>query len=512
MIIVYHIAGLVSTVEDDLGNPVSYHKKVATEVLLECAKQFQEELIIWCNEQAREFIDLKDIKKLFYHRRLMLSYGDVTQPYFSKHMGYIEDSPFIKVNPAVTYPTWQMHSFIGGLQASVLNAITTKLDTNTTLDFFLNTLSRKLQQQGLICQSEPRLLKESSLASSQKATSKELYAFIKQNYKKRWLLFMLLMQARYEKTFSVFTMMGALFLEKKTALEIDFNKITWDSELKIGAPFTVDVVIPTLGRKKYLHNVLLDFKNQTHLPERIIIVEQNPEPHSKTALDYIASEEWPFETIHIFTHQTGACNARNLAITKSSADWVFLFDDDGRLDHNVLNEVRLTLEKTGALCINMSYLQTGEVETNKRIRQWPYFGSGCSLVHKSIINKASFDMALEHGYGEDVDFGMQIRNLGADVLYVPQIQITHLKAPTGGFRSVPTFPWKDEKIQPKPSPQIMYHRTKNTTKEQLRGYKWVLFFKYFRSQSIKNPFTYVRYYKKAWSSSRLWASKLPLDG
>jgi GT2 family glycosyltransferase len=40
-------------------------------------------------------------------------------------------------------------------------------------------------------------------------------------------------------------------------------------------------------------------------------------------------------------------------------------------------------------------------------------------------------MALEFGYGEDTDFGMQLRNKGFDVIYFPDLKITHLKAPMG---------------------------------------------------------------------------------
>jgi GT2 family glycosyltransferase len=35
----------------------------------------------------------------------------------------------------------------------------------------------------------------------------------------------------------------------------------------------------------------------------------------------------------------------------------------------------------------------------------------------------------------DNDFGMQLRNQGHDVLYLPEPQILHLKAPMGGFRT-----------------------------------------------------------------------------
>jgi GT2 family glycosyltransferase len=121
-------------------------------------------------------------------------------------------------------------------------------------------------------------------------------------------------------------------------------------------------------------------------------------------------------------------------------------------------------------------------------------------------------MALEHGYGEDVDYGMQIRQAGYDVIYAPQIQLLHLKAPVGGFRKPHLFPWQEEEVQPKPSPQIMYHRKKNYTAKQLLGYKVTLFIKFYKDYSIKNPISYYTYFKKAWNKSLYWSQKLAPDG
>jgi GT2 family glycosyltransferase len=117
-------------------------------------------------------------------------------------------------------------------------------------------------------------------------------------------------------------------------------------------------------------------------------------------------------------------------------------------------------------------------------------------------------MRFENGFGEDADFGMQLRNKGVDVLYLPQPQILHLKAPVGGFRSKPVLPWEDEVIQPKPSPTVMLFKNIYHTKEQLLGYKLNLFFKYYKNQSIKNPFKYYKSMQKQWEISAKWAEIL----
>ena len=48
-------------------------------------------------------------------------------------------------------------------------------------------------------------------------------------------------------------------------------------------------------------------------------------------LDYLTSEEWPFVIKHIFTHQSGACNARNLALAQMTSEWFY-----NRKDHTAI--------------------------------------------------------------------------------------------------------------------------------------------------------------------------------
>jgi len=216
-----------------------------------------------------------------------------------------------------------------------------------------------------------------------------------------------------------------------------------------------------------LKDVLLDLSKQTVIPQQVVIIEQDEDVNSNSQLDYLTEKEWPFKIEHQFIHQSGACNARNLALAKTKAPWVLLFDDDARFDKFTLEKMLYATSYLNVKCINVAYIQKEETESQKTYKQWPYFGSGCSIVHRDIVEQCSFDMALEHGYGEDVDYGMQIRNAGYDVVYAPQIQILHLKAPIGGFRKPHVFPWKTDSIQPKPSPHIMYYRKKNYNYDQV---------------------------------------------
>jgi hypothetical protein len=117
-------------------------------------------------------------------------------------------------------------------------------------------------------------------------------------------------------------------------------------------------------------------------------------------------------------------------------------------------------------------------------------------------------MGYEFGYGEDGDFGMQLRNKGHDILYFPKPEILHLKAPIGGFRAKLQLQWENESIQPKPSPTILLNLTSNVTEQQFLGYKTILFLKNYNHQKVKNPIRYCIAMNKQWKVSEHWANKL----
>jgi GT2 family glycosyltransferase len=229
---------------------------------------------------------------------------------------------------------------------------------------------------------------------------------------------------------------------------------------------------------------------------------------STTELDYITTEKWPFLIQHLFIHQAGACNARNLALAQTESEWVFLADDDIRVSEEFIEKALKNIKKAGVMAMSVSCLQNEEVQKGKFILQWGSFGSGCSFVFKNALEDCEFKRGYEFGYGEDSDFGMQLRNLGHDILYFPEPEILHLKAPIGGFRTKPVLRWHSDVIQPKPSPTVLFYILTHNTKEQLCCYKTNLFIKYYSRQAIKNPFRYYVLFQKQWEQSRYWANVL----
>ncbi len=510
MILVYHKNNRISRViSEDKTELLFDSKATIAEGLYKLAVQFPKSKIIWCKEAFQEYLNVKEMESLFHHDKMMLSYSPTAFNYLGKKIGYIEESPFIKVNKKVSYPTWQMSSAVGVVHASLLLIINNKIKKDIDFDYYLNSVAKNCMPLGLICYSEPRLLLDFETSSTAKEASLyTLFRFVKQHYKTRWVFLLVLNLMFYEKKLPFLAAIYAVFFNNRNKSIVNLDAISVNSSLKVVDEATIDVIIPTIGRKNQLYDVLCDLRKQTHLPQNIIIVEQNPIEASQTELDYVLDEKWPFEIQHFFIHQAGACNARNMALEQTQSEWVFLADDDIRISELFIQKALENINRIGLKSASFSCLRKGEKEVYKKIIQWGSFGSGCSIVSKKSLNNCNFNMGFEFGYGEDSDFGMQMRNQGADILYLPEPSILHLKAPIGGFRTKPPLQWQEDKVQPKPSPTVMLFQIVHNTQEQIRGYKTILFFKYYKHQKIKNPIAYFINFQKQWDKSVFWANQL----
>jgi glycosyltransferase involved in cell wall biosynthesis len=439
----------------------------------------------------------------------MASYSLAKNSFLSQGIGYVEGTPFININKTVSYPTWQMSSSVGGIHASALLPFRNEIKISENFDYFLNSLAKLAMPAGLLCYSEPTLLKNISDEIGQdKQSLYVLFRFVKQHYKLSWVFLLFLNFFMYERKVTILPLVFSLFYRRRGIKNNLLDTVEVQSVKKILESGTIDVIIPTIGRKKYLYDVLKDLSLQSHLPKNVIIVEQNPSLESTSELDFITNENWPFVIKHTFTHQAGACNARNLALKEVVSEWVFLNDDDNRFRSNLIEETLRNCVKFGSRVSCNFYPKNGEKKVNHNVNQVPFFGSGNSFITSDLLEKAHFRMGFEFGYGEDSDFGMQLRNLGADVLYFPDPEITHLSAPIGGFRTKPVLAWQNDAIQPKPSPTIMLYNQLHKTPEQIKGYKTTLFFKFYKVQKIKNPIRYWDNFQKQWKQSLFWSNEL----
>ncbi|WPR71596.1 glycosyltransferase family A protein [Flavobacterium sp. NG2] len=490
------------------GTAIEFDEKVSiAKGLNQLANRYPNETIVWCHLDFKASLNTEVLPILFHHNKLLLSYRPSYSNFINEAIGYVDDSLFVNVNKKVSYPSWQMSSIVGMVHASVLIAIGDSIPFDTDFDYYLNSVAKQAMPLGLLCYSEPQLLKNTGINNILTSSHYTLFKFVKQHYRTRWVFLLFLNLLIYEKRLVLLPFLTSFcFRKRNSSFSLEGVKVVSSREV-IDEP-TIDVIIPTIGRKPYLYDVLKDLAKQILLPKKVVIVEQNPDVASSTELDYLESDFWPFQIKHIFTHQAGACNARNLALDAVESDWVFLADDDNRFESTLLEDVLYKMKQYGIFVATTSYIQNHETKVHLQIKQWPTFGAGNSFVKKNVLDNVRFNTSLEFGYGEDVDFGMQLRNLGLDVIYLPEPHILHLKAPIGGFRTKPVLKWQKDNIQPKPSPTVMLSCILHKTSKQQLGYKTTLFFKYFKHQKIKNPIRYLVNFRKQWNQSVFWANQL----
>ena len=511
MIVVFHNNKKVLRVlSHDLQNvPFSKTDSIAA-ILLELAPIYAEEKIVWCHTNYETNLNIDFIENNQSYRNTIFSYNP-TNNYFTNAIGYVESSPFITINKKVTYPTWQMSGLVGCVHASIFLQIKDSIKPIADFDYFLCSLAKTYMFTGLFCYSEPSLFlnaNELQTIEVKKASIYTLFKFTKQHYKTRWIFLLFIDLVLYEKRVPFIALLLAFTNKKIASKKNHLASAPFLSHSGITSTDTVDVLIPTIGRKKTLYDVLQDLKNQTVLPKNIIIVEQNQDPNLGSELDYIYSESWPFVIKHTFTHQLGACNARNIALEQLESQWVFFADDDVRFNVDFIKDCLLNCKNYGKKAITLSCLQKGETIPNNNPIQWRSFGTCSSFVASEIVKKIRFDLRFEFGYSEDIDYGKKLRNAGTDVIFFTQPSVLHLKAPIGGFRTKFKFDWINEIIQPKPSPTVMLYKLLHCTKEELLGYKTTLGLKYYKNQNIRNPFAFWSFFNKQWNQSIYWANEL----
>jgi glycosyltransferase involved in cell wall biosynthesis len=509
MIILYHnnykvteiVSGGTGNFQNEIGRNI-------VSVLLDLADKFKDEILVWCHQGGKGNLNTGEIGKLFHHKKLLFSYNPSSRNYFDRRLGYIEDSPFIKINKKVKYGSWQMSSHVGAIHAETLHSCSKDLKDEGNFDYFLNSLARRAFVHGLLCYSEPKLLKENVVTEAPKSNLFELFKFAKQHYRTRWIFLLFFNLSLFEKRFPLLPFVFSLFYSKRKFDPTLLGHIPLASGKKIIENGTIDVLIPTIGRKDYLHNVLNNLAVQTFLPKNVIIIEQNPDMGSVSDLDFIQNQAWPFAIKHHFTHKTGACNARNIGLPMIESEFAFLADDDIVFDSDLLEKAMQTFADTGNEVFLIACHLKSQSVTAQPPKQFAVFGAGHAFVKSASLKGLKFNMAYEFGFGEDNDFGMQLRNRGFDVLYISTSRILHLKAPMGGFRTKPVLKWHHDKIQPKPSPTVMLFRLLYDTKEQISNYKSMIFIKNLNSGFLLNPFGYIKTFKQKWNRSVYWANEL----
>lgn len=205
MIIVYHHKNKVTAVKNHQLDSNDFVGQAVAAVMVQLARKNQEEIIVWCAQERAEVLNENEISLLLHHQKMMISYGTAQESYLGRKMGYVEESPFLNVKKNVLYPTWLMSSSVGAIHANVLLLLAHKIPANDHLDYFLNSIAKIGMLNGLLCYSEPRLFKNNVQKKIEEvANNFVLFRFVRQHYKKRWLLLLFLNLIVFEKQLAFF--------------------------------------------------------------------------------------------------------------------------------------------------------------------------------------------------------------------------------------------------------------------------------------------------------------------
>lgn len=486
---------------------LDFKSRTICAAMWEMAQKFPEEVIVWVEKKFFHLINKQEFLKVFFNKRIMASYA-IKSNFFSENIGYIDQMPFININRNVKYPTWLMSTDIGGINADILSAFKSKYERIKGFGYLINSIAKTGQQNGLFCYSIPDLIvvkKSDELLLSKAGLSEEL-SFVYSNYKTIWTFVLLWCLWRYENKYPLAAFLKSLFGEKYFGSELNLPFPNFVKDKRNIDEDSIDVIIPTIERPEYLKNVLEDLNNQTHVPNNVIVIEQNLDASSQ--LEHLNTDKWLFNLKILTVDTIGVCNARNIGLNEVTSRWIFFADDDIRFSSDLLENLLIELGRLGCDAINMNCLQEREKTIFHKIKQWGSFGSGTSIVKSEFAKKCHFPVIFEKGYGEDSDYGNQLRNKGCDIIYHPEIKILHLKASSGGFRSVIDNDYTKSKDSPKPAPTIMALALRHYSPQQLKGFKISLFLKFYKEKTRINPFSFISSMQKRWELSEKRAQAL----
>ncbi|MGY5847692.1 glycosyltransferase family 2 protein [Salegentibacter sp. HM20] len=305
----------------------------------------------------------------------------------------------------------------------------------------------------------------------------------------------------------------------------------------------VDVIIPTMSRQEYTLQLLKDYKNQSLLPNKVIIIDATPEKERRT--DIYIDEDYPFELIVRWQQSKGSCRARNEAIRLCTSDYIIFADDDTRiLPDFVENHIRFLQTYGVDACTGLDiqaqhYKQDLEdlkiliQEQGEKARKSGAaqgFNNANSCVKRGKVEELiGNDVNFDGGYGEDSDFGYRLIKNGNILMYNPYSINLHLKPPSGGYRvwglqaSVLGKKRKKQaweldqpvgKIKPVPSPTIVYGILKHFKPTQVKEYKYRYLFLYLTKDLKKLPIKLFKlpYKIQQFNKALLYAEKLKSRG
>lgn len=421
------------------------------------------------------------------------------------------DSPYLLAGPTDRrHATWLLsaEAGIGHRQALVAAGFDRRLPSFRSA---LLDLGYRGLRAGLCPYSEPRLGRGEEPETKQVPPLRghEVAALVRRTLGRKWLLFWTLGSLLFARHLPLAAALRGAGAPSAPSVDEEILAALRPPLRDLPDEPVVDVLIPTLGRPRLLHDLLLSLAAQTLPPRLVVIVDQRPAGDMAPPLP-----DLPFAVSHHVVPWTGACRARNVGLdelARREGDWVLLLDDDVRLRPELIRYLLRVARTYGLEALNAAIHQPDEEASpgNTLPHLWPRFASGGALVSRRALGAVPhFDRQLEGGFGEDYEFGLRLGLAGFPVLQAPAEPILHLKALAGGFRSRFPHPWLEDAVPPRPSPTVLYSRRKHQPPFQQQGYE--LFYALKRLSAVP-PWRWpavLRRQRRQWQRAVYWCDRL----
>ncbi len=216
---------------------------------------------------------------------------------------------------------------------------------------------------------------------------------------------------------------------------------------------TVSVVICTLNREESLIHVLKLLKDQTRPPLETLVIDQSRD-HKAETWDYLRENQGLFRLLSLSPPSTTA--ARNLARKEVRGDIILFLDDDvlfyptliethlenyrdqtlGAVNGKVLYDGCTENDRPWAARITPSGKYLRNFTTSQRCLVPTLYGCNMSIRNKVLQEVGDFDLNYWGNFlWEEVDYALQIRKRGYQILYEPGAAVFHVMEKKGGSRN-----------------------------------------------------------------------------
>lgn len=286
------------------------------------------------------------------------------------------------------------------------------------------------------------------------------YHFIRKYFNSAWVFYVLLLRVfSFHNPFK--EIRAWLKTRSVNRVSVGTNPIfykdwdTFNSSLLKESP-KVSVVIPTLNRYTYLHDVLKDLETQDYSNFEVIVVDQSEPFNSEFYKNYNLD-------INLIRQEEKALwLARNTAVKHATGDLIALSEDDVRIASNWISSHLKCLDFFDSeVSAGVFYPEGQQIPKDRSyFALASQFATGNAMLYKTVFTSVGlFDRQFEKQRMGDGEFGMRVYLDGIKSVSNPIASCIDVKAGTGGLREMGSWDAfrPSSFFAPRPIPSVIYY-------------------------------------------------------